>query len=1007
MANYANSTRYYRKYYNLVSIAVIVMMAVLSGSLLLGDSVRGTLYQRVQERLGNTQTLITSGTSFMDQSILNHPLYADARGYLICEGYVSAGAKMVPVMVWATDGDSITRGNAVINTPLQEVLGKTEDLVLHLPAHSLVPSGTLFVKERYSTQMRLHISGTRTVEEGGNLLLRNEQALPLNVFLNRQELAEVMELQGKINLIMSPQELTDQQISSTWTPAISGIRLDDSRITTDRIFLQKAVVETLQPERTCLAYLVNDIRKQDTAPSLPYSFVTATTSWQGETLCADEMLLSDYAANRLGASVGDTMQMSYYITKGMKSLEERHHAFVVKAIIPLAQIQADSLMMAEFPGLSNVERCTDWDSDLPINMDRIEKIDEDFWYAYHQTPKAIVAYESVLSDWGTSFGTATGLEDANAACKLQTLTPHSVGITVVRPRQAAQFAATHGTDFSSLFLALGFFIILSAILLMQNPLVEMLQQRQSEIALYRSIGYTRRRIYTLFLRETMQVILLVSPTGLLGGMLYSGITLFLLGNVWSGATHTEGFSLHIQPLTLILSWIIGLLISLLTVCWAIHSCLKEQTSQPVVSRSAKGLWLWTAFLLVLTLVGFVCNLILWHSIVVFVVCGLLWIFTCALSLLAYIRYRNHIQQDQPFSHQAMLWTQFHAGRSNIMLSFWSLSMGVFTVFAVGLNRPSFNNLRDNPQLTGGFDLWCECSVPLQYDLNQAAVRRKLHLQDLPDSVCFMQIQKHTQDEASCLNLNKVSTPTVLGVSATDLRHFQLSEKLLNNGLLIDQESLIWSLMKTEGDTLQYQDGGGQLTSLRIDASYPTGIFHGNALMDKERFAQLWPEETGSHILLVRTGEGKEQEVKELLENVLSDYGVRITTTRQRIELFFTVTDTYLTIFLTLGGLGLLLGIFSLVIVIRKNLTLRRSEIQLMLTLGYSESEIRKLLLRENLPVPLYAVIVGSLGSVISISANVAGAGWITILTALIFLVAILYAVHYGIKSMINNLSISI
>lgn len=997
MVSYNSSIRYYLRYYRLVAVAVIVMMAVLSGSLLLGDSVRGTLQRRVTERLGQTETLVTSGTGFMEEDILRHPFYADARGYLICEGYVSAGNKLLPVMVWATDADSIARGEAIVNAPLHQKLGADEDLVLHLPSHSLVPSGTLFVTERYSTQLRLKISKVRSVEEGGNLLLRNEQTLPLNVFLNRQELAEAMELEGKLNLIMSPRMLSQEEIDQTWDPALSGIHVDGNRITSDRIFLQPAVVEQIHPERTCMAYLVNTLKGE--ADTLWYSFVTATDNWGGQALQGNEVLLSDYAAERLGVQVGDSLSMDYFITKGMKSLEERSHSFIVKAILPLEEIQRDSLLTTEFPGLSNVERCADWDSDLPIDMDRITKEDEDFWYAHHQTPKAIVSYEAVVDDWGTTFGKATGLQDRQALEKISRLAPRHFGIQTVWPQAAGRYAATHGTDFSSLFLALGFFIILSGILLMQNPLVEMLNRRQPEIQLYRTLGYTRRRIYGLLLREAGTVILVASPLGILGGLLYSGVTLFLLGNVWSGATHTEGFSLYVSPWTLLLAWLTGLLICLLTLYWAIRSCLREKNGKEKQTVTPSRYLLLTWLTAIPCLVGLLANLFLLHSIILFVLCGLLWILTGGFYLIYFIT--RKAQGQTGFSHDSLCWTQLAAQRSNVILSYFALAVGVFTVFAVGLNRPDFSQWGSDATATGGYDLWCEYSVPIQYDLNQEAVRQKLHLEDLPADVRFMQIQKHTRDEASCLNLNKVSTPTVYGVDPAQLQaSFGVSTQ--SGGLLIDQESLIWSLMKSVGDTVRYNDGNGKSVSLPILADYPTGIFHGNALIDNELFRQLWPEETGSSILLVKTGEARRQEVRELLENVLSEYGIRICTTEDRIRLFFTVTDTYLTIFLTLGGLGILLGIFSLIIVVRKNLASRRDERQLLLTLGYRGPDIRRLYIRENTIVPLYAVLSGSIGSLISISANVSGAGWGTMLTALIFLAAILYTVVWGIRRIIPD-----
>ena len=45
-------------------------------------------------------------------------------------------------------------------------------------------------------------------------------------------------------------------------------------------------------------------------------------------------------------------------------------------------------------------------------------------------------------------------------------------------------------DLQDLFLALEFFIIVSAVLLMLNPLSEMFYRRRHEIALLRSMGYT-------------------------------------------------------------------------------------------------------------------------------------------------------------------------------------------------------------------------------------------------------------------------------------------------------------------------------------------------------------------------------------------------------------------------------------------------------------------------------------------------------------------------------------
>lgn len=1001
---FRRSITYYQSYYKLVTCAVIAMMTVLVGSLMVGDSVRGTLVDRVQERLGDTETIITSGTGFLNEEIMQQPLLKKAHGYLLTDGFVSNGGKMIAVQVWGTDSDSIEFGEARINEPLARQLDGEEDFVLHLPAHSLVPSGSLFVTQSYSTQLRLHTKSVKTKEQGGNLLLHNDQTLPLNVFVSREELAEQMELQGKINLIMSPEMIEEDLFATAWQPAYSGLKVGEGTVTTDRIFLQQQVVDAIEPQRVNLAYLVNDLCAH--GDSVPYSFVTATDSWNGQPLSGNEMLVSDYLANRLKVKAGDSLHVDYFVTQGMKALETRSQTFAIKQVIPLEDIRTDSLLTAEFPGLSNVERCTDWDSDLPIDMKRIQKIDEDYWYAYRQTPKALVAYDAVKKDWGTTFGVATALYTADAADKVQQIVPQQMGVLVAHPRESGLYSAQNGTDFSSLFLALGFFIILSGVLLMQNPLVEMLVQRKEEIQLLITLGYSRKRVTHWLMNEIFIVVPFAGLIGTMAGIAYAAIILFLLGTVWSGATHTEGFRLHVNEISLIGGFIAGMLICGATAYYEIHCIWNNKQQKPVKASSSNNIRL-GLFFLISAICSFIYNLITSHSIVLFVVSGVLWLIASSLCFIAYIQRMAH--KEESFSKKAMLWKSLAANKSQVLLSFWALAVGVFTVFAVGLNRPDFSRSVEDASITGGYNLWCDSRIPMEYDLNNEQVRKKLSLQDLPDSVCFMQCLKYVQDEASCLNLNKVSTPTVLGIDTKDLaEHFQVDvNPLLKTSegvypILMDQESLIWSMMKNVGDTLQYRNSEGQDVQLLIAGSYATGIFHGTALMDRNLFRELWPDESGSRLFLVRCDEEKQADVKDLLETALNEYGLQVCTTTERFELFFTVTETYLTIFLTLGGLGLLIGVISLVVVMRKILVSRRAEIKMLFTLGYSHETVFGMLYHESLLVPVVAIVIGALGSIISISANVGGAGWGTWMLAILALGLILLSTIVLLKKMIKR-----
>ena len=1006
------SRRYYRRFYRLVSFAVILMTAVLTGSLLLGDSVRDTLVRRVGERLGATETVITSGTGFMSDAVMQQPLLKDAEGYLLMDGFVSVGDKLLPVYVWGTDTDSLSPGEILINAPLNSQLSpnsstrqlvNSSTIIIHLPSHNLVPSGSLFVTRSYATQMRVSVAGVKSVEEGGNLLLKNEQTLPLNVFVNRQYLAEEMGLEGKINLILSGRIIPEEEFAAVWTPEMSGIHQTDSSLTSDAIFISRDIVDKFANSSTIyFSYLANQLvyfrlcrmsasEAEANSSTVNYPFITAVSAWQGEALEGRDMILSDYAARRLHVSEGDSVVMDYYVARDLKNLDTRAQSFRVKRIVPLSSFMHDSLLTADFPGLSHVERCTDWDSDLPINMERVTKEDEAFWYAYRQTPKALVSYQAVSGDWSNAYGSATALRFSSRPDV--SLSPRDAGVQLVYPRARGLQGAHGGVDFAGLFLALGFFIILAAVLLMKNTLEEMFTLRQAEISLYRQLGFSEGTVRRSLFREAFIVMLQASPWGVVAALLYSSLTLWLLGNVWSGATHTEGFALSVHLHTLFFGWAAGVLICAL-VLWRV---LWRRSRGHVATSSRRGSNGYIfAGLLFLTLLLTVVNFISLHSMALFVVCGLLWILTWGQFLRLYVQRR----QSGEIHRIRLVWSSVRASLGQHLLAYWTLSLGVFAVFAVGLNRPDFTRERE---ATGTYQLYVDSRVPIQYDLNNPLVRQKLSLESLPDTTRFLAFMRHTQDEASCLNLNQVATPTVLGVDLKEMEPFGLRDSslfTLHPSLFIDEESLTWSLKKSVGDTLYYQNGRGESVPVVIAGTYPTGIFHGNAIMPAEQFRRLWPKESGVEVLLVKSSDP--DEAAEVLSTVMGEYGLSVQTTEERLRMFFEVTETYLVIFLTLGGLGLLLGIFSLIIIVRKNLAVQDVVIRQYRAMGFSEELICQLLLRENLIVPLYAVCAGATGALISISANVRGAGYATLLFATLALAVLTASLVVGIRIIVKQ-----
>lgn len=1026
--------RYFARYYRLVAVAVVVTVAVIVGSLVIGDSVRQTLVGRVAERLGTTETILFSRNSFLPASITDMPLLAgSARGVLLTDGFISRQGRLVPVFVWGVKDSTLAAGSARINRPLAEelALGASEEVVLRLPATGMVPSGSLFVTDNYTTSLRLAQAGTLDASDGGNLNLKNEQTLPFNIFVRRDELGEAIGVEGRINLILSDKHIEAADWEGAWTYALSGLKVDRregfTEISSDRVFLQKEVVETLRRDNPAtgrlFSYLANAIGRKEA--SIPYSFITAMDSYGGETLQSDEVILSDYSAARLKAGVGDTIRISYYTSKGLKTLATDSVALRVSRIVPLAELRADSTLSADFPGLSDVERCTDWDSDLPIRMELIEDEDEDYWNRYRSTPKAIVAYDAVAADWSNAYGTATAIRLPAEAPDLSGLRADMFGIQRIAPREAALSAARSGVDFSGLFLALGSFIIVSALLLMLNPLAEMFYHRRDEIGVLRALGYTRQRMLRLLWQESLPVVGVAAAAGVVAGLLYTGLVMWLLGGVWQGATQTNGFAVYPSVATIAIGIGVSLCMTLGLLYRAIARALKEGggNAQPAsLSLQRKRAAAGGISLLTVAVIGI--NVFYLHSVTLFMSVGALLLAVAALWG-DYLVCRNGSGRNGTMNLSRLTGGTLLAGRRQSLQSFFALSIGVFIVFSVGLNRKGF---ADSSQLltgTGGYTLWCESSVPVYYDLSTTAGRDKLSLAGLPRGAEVLQCLRYSADDASCLNLNKVVAPTVLGVDMEALAasHFRIEQSIFADKgqeaflrfaqapdsvypALVDATVLTWSIGMSLGDTLRYEDDQGRQVSIRLAGTLSNSIFQGNILIDRRLFADIWKETTGSEVFLLRVEEAEAAETKALLAQALSEYGVRVSTTNDRLGQFNTVTDTYLTIFMTLGGLGLLLGIMSFIVVIRKSLVMRRGEIDLYRRLGFTAGRIEKLLYREHAVVPLCAIGTGVVSALVGVGVNFRHAGvGVWLLAAgftVVFVVCVVVFVQHEVRQEVNK-----
>ena len=114
----------------------------------------------------------------------------------------------------------------------------------------------------------------------------------------------------------------------------------------------------------------------------------------------------------------------------------------------------------EFPNISNVENCRDWNPGLPINLKLIRKKDEAYWKDFRATPKAFISLNAAQKIWKNKYGRLTSIRFYRPKYSLKELTktiisqilPSKVGIKII-PVQALGLKAAKGdVNFGHLFL---------------------------------------------------------------------------------------------------------------------------------------------------------------------------------------------------------------------------------------------------------------------------------------------------------------------------------------------------------------------------------------------------------------------------------------------------------------------------------------------------------------------------------------------------------------------------
>lgn len=1020
------SLLFYRKQVLNQVAVVIILSLVITGSLLTGFSVRSSLKEAATGKLGNTGYLISSGLRYFDETVsdkLTGATGVKCISILETEAVIQkfdTGNYKENVKVFGISNNFfpfhetalkyVGPGEAAVNEtaasgmklkPGDEII-LTQKQISDLPANSpFAPSLGEIASYVFRVKYILKDSGK------GNFSLTISQADRSTVFVNLTDISKT----GRANRILvdyrnSPDEAEIyQKLKSVLTPSDVGLRVRNNKATgsvgiiSSRIFFDENLIgnirETIPSASPLITYLVNGTRSKTSLN--PYSFAAGVPeSIYPEVQSGRKILVNRWLASDIGVSAGDSVILTWFEPDRINELTEREEAFEVSGIVDLEGKWDDPDLMPEFPGITGQVSCSRWDAGVKLKTELIRNKDEEYWNLYQGTPKIFMSYETGRQLWGNNFGPATAIRIPDGKEKEEVflaltgnIDPAAAGFRIINIRDDMLKAASQSVDFSSLFIGLGFFIIISCLMLLALSVSSFLERRRDEIFTFFATGYSNKKIFYILLSENFIITSVSAFAGSIAGILFNFLVIKALNSVWSGAVNTSSLSPYTGILPLAGGFAITIIISFFIQYLRLRKYLKEMSGKEsrVLRVPGREAGMLKRLLTFIVLPGIILLFILSFansdSVAVSYLTGGLIFAGLIIAFRYFLTIRPAVEKGNEAYLLSLRYYAMYPSRA--VLPVMLLASGLFAVIATGVNRLEITrNSLSVSGGTGGFLIWAETAVPVKENLNSAEGRKRHGLIYPPaETMRFMQAKRLPGDDASCLNLNHVSSPPVLGIDNGFLsEHKAFSFESLIKGAdpgdpwklldvtparntiygFADQTVLQWGLKKSTGDTLVYVAENGEKLNIIIAGGLKSSLFQGYLLTGDSLFSEYFPSVPGSSVFLVSGKKDYFSNYVTLLNARFENYGIEVTDAKERLSSFFTVTNTYLSVFMVLGAFGMVLGVAGLGLVLMQNYRFRRREFGLMLALGFEGKMIRRIVISEQVVILAAGLLTGFAGA---------------------------------------------
>jgi len=1032
---------FYRRTNVTLMLLAALCCAILTGALLVGDSVRHSLYRLSEMRLGQTQLAMSTGDRMFGQGVADRFSRASnlpSAPVLVTRGILETAdgqTRINDLNIYGVDDrfwqfapsgalkeDRLKPGTVLLSrSVVRRFSGSFSELLLRFEQELPLSRDLVFSKDRGASRAwPVTVAGEAADEAMGRFAPTAQQQAPLNVFVPLDWLADKMDARKRANLLLVRTDGAAYAMSKLNEQLEASLTSEDLQLhlkaiepagvielSSPRIFLDESLGEAAvgagRQGYPVFSYFVNEIKSGE--HRVPYSMVSAVGGESGAAFAAalddDVIVINEWLAGALRADEGGRVTLTYYKPASASRLIEETATFTVSGVAPMMGLFADPTLMPAFPGLADAESCSDWDAGVPIDLSRISDRDEAYWDRYKGSPKALVSFETAQRIWGNRFGHLTAVRwpaanntiEALESDLMRKIDPAALGFALKDVRAAAQAQAAGSSDFAGLFAGLSMFLILSAAILLALVFVFYVESRSVQAGLLLALGWNRRRAGTFFVAEGAVPALLGCAAGAALSIVYTnGLIAVLNHSSWTKALASLELVSHATAATLIKGFLFSFAICLGAMAWAVLSRagrsvqgLLTGTSEVTYTRVFR--WkrsVLPAVLFVATGLAFPFASKCVGQAAAFFLSGVLVLSGLCFSAAAVFKWLRWQGGTFAMSQAALAVRNIprRTGRSLAVLV--TAAAGVLLVVGVGANHKGTVDSLDRASGTGGFTLIAQSTLPLT-EVPSLAADEGLRMPGI-DAAQVVPLKLYQQEEASCLNLNRVQQPTIIGVDPRQLSQrgafaFQSTLKrgdldnwdLLNGQpgenvipVIGDYATLYWALGKDLGDTLTYETEAGGQVVLHVVGVLKDSLMQGRLFVSLESFERMFPSVDGYQAFLMDGDLPNVQLQAQQLSRRWRDAGLEVVPAAQKLAAFHEVENTYLKIFLGLGALGLILGSAGLGLVLVLNVLDRRGELAMMQAMGFRMQDLRFILFVEHGVLLALGIVCGMVPAMIAV-----------------------------------------